>query len=174
METHHITKRAPFLLLLTDTASSSRMRAETHKNDTNKRGTTMAKKNKPRAYTRMTAELFKTALDGSFGNITVMAQRAGSSRDAIYDWIKNHPEAAEQIRKEREQLVDLAENQLGRLIQERNATAIIFTLKTLGKNRGYVEQFQLANPDGSNIVPPKIIVKDKEGADTVHAILEGD
>lgn len=134
----------------------------------------MPKKDKKRTYTHMTAEIFKTALEGSYGNITLMAQRSGASRDAIYDWIRNHPEAQEQIRKERETLVDLAENKLGVLINEKNPTAIIFTLKTLGKNRGYIEQVQIANPDGTNIVPPKIIVKDKEGADTVHAILEGD
>ena len=134
----------------------------------------MPKKNKPRTYIRMTAELFKTALEGSYGNITVMSQKTGASRDAFYDWINNHPECKEMIQKERDRLVDYAENQLGKLIQDKNPTAIIFTLKTLGKNRGYVEQVQIANPDGTNLVPPKIVVKDQEGADAVNAILSGD
>lgn len=132
------------------------------------------KQKKTRSYTHMTADLFKRALDGSFGNISLMAQRVGVSRDAIYDWLRNHPEAQEAMRKEREALVDFAENQLGKLIQDKNPTAIIFCLKTLGKNRGYVEQVQLANPDGTNLVPPKIVVKDPDGAAAVEEILAGD
>jgi len=133
------------------------------------------KKGKDRkAPVRMTDELFRRILEDSFGNVTLMAQRAGTSRETLYNYINSHPETQEMIRKERERLVDLAENKLGVLINEKNPTAIIFTLKTLGKNRGYVEQVQIANPDGTNLVPPKIVVKDQEGADAVNAILSGD
>ena len=132
------------------------------------------KKKQRKPTVHLTEELFKKALDGSRGNITLIAQKAGVDRQTVYNYMEAHPECKADIQKERDTLVDYAENQLGVLIKEKNPTAIIFALKTLGKNRGYTEQIMLANADGSNLIPPKIIVKDKDSAGIVDQIMQGD
>jgi hypothetical protein len=42
----------------------------------------------------------------------------------------------------REALLDLAESQLYKKIEEGDLTSIIFALKTIGKSRGYVERHE--------------------------------
>ena len=43
----------------------------------------------------------------------------------------------------REELVDIAENKLLESIQKGDITAIIYTLKTLGRYRGYTEKLEM-------------------------------
>ena len=54
--------------------------------------------------------------------------------------------------------LDYVESRLMSLVKDKNVTAIIFYLKTKGKNRGYVERQEVTGPDGGNI---KFVVKFK-------------
>lgn len=50
----------------------------------------------------------------------------------------------------RNRLLDLAEKRLFDLVNEGHPSAIIFTLKTLGKHRGYIErqEHEISGPGG--------------------------
>ena len=76
----------------------------------------------------------------TYGNISVSCKTIGISRGTYYWWIKD-----EEFKKEidsiepDEEFVDFAEFALLNKIKDGDTTAIIFTLKTKGKKRGYVE-----------------------------------
>ena len=67
----------------------------------------------------------------------------GISVQTYYNWYKGDPLFKEAIDTIREGIVDIAEQALLELNRERNPQTVIFTLKTLGKNRGYQEQTKL-------------------------------
>jgi hypothetical protein len=83
------------------------------------------------------------ALKQSRGLISAAARAIGCSHQTIRNYIDRYPEVAEAVIEQREHLVDMAELQLWNRIHEGDTTAIIFTLKTLGKDRGYVEKAQV-------------------------------
>lgn len=55
------------------------------------------------------------------------------------------------IEDERNSLVDMAEIQLIKAVQEGNFKAVREVLRTLGKNRGYVERMEHSGNDGGPI-----------------------
>ena len=89
----------------------------------------------------------------SFGNITVATKNIGVTRQTYYDWIKADPEfkAAIDAIEPDELIVDFAENALMKKISKGDTTAIIFTLKTKGKKRGYVERQEVTGADGKKL-----------------------
>lgn len=82
------------------------------------------------------------------------------ARNTVYAWCRNDERFAQALEDSRERFVDLAESNLRKLvagvpaietdengekrfagwIEKPSETAIIFTLKTRGKKRGYVER----------------------------------
>lgn len=77
----------------------------------------------------------------SLGNATIACKNCNITRKTFYDWKKNDEKFAEEIEYIRNnELVDFLENALFQRVQEGDTTAIIFGLKTLGKERGYVER----------------------------------
>ncbi|MBD3251470.1 hypothetical protein GF380_03375 [Candidatus Uhrbacteria bacterium] len=87
----------------------------------------------------------------SYGNITTIAQRLNVARNTVYNAMKKWKKVDEAVAAERETMLDLAENKLASEVANGNITAIIFTLKTLGKDRGYVERQELAGPGGKEL-----------------------
>lgn len=90
-------------------------------------------------------EAFLIAYKKAFGNVTVACEAIGISRQKYYDWLKEEPgfkETIEAIEPD-EILVDFTENALVKRINAGDTTAIIFTLKTKGKKRGYVEKSEV-------------------------------
>jgi hypothetical protein len=79
----------------------------------------------------------------SGGIVTTVAQRLGVQRKTISRYVERYKSVEEAIKDERMGFVDLAEGKLMRKVADGNLTAIIFTLKTLGKDRGYVERVQI-------------------------------
>lgn len=100
------------------------------------------------AQRRVSVTQIKAALKASAGNVTEAARALGISRSALYQRINNSAELQATLVDAREELVDLAESALRKRIQRGDITAIIFTLKTLGKARGYVERQEHSGPDG--------------------------
>lgn len=84
---------------------------------------------------------FLKALQASLGNITGACLKVRISRQTYYNWMKN-PEFAEAVDNVNEANLDYAESKLLSLIRQENPTAIIFYLKTKGKNRGYIERVE--------------------------------
>ena len=105
---------------------------------------------------RITAKQIEHALRKKNGNISQAAVALGVSRSTINRRISLSPALKEILDDAREELVDIAESALRSEVLNNNITAIIFTLKTQGKNRGYVERQEVTGADSG---PITIIVK---------------
>jgi hypothetical protein len=79
------------------------------------------------------------AVENSGGFVSLIADRVGCSLQSIYNWIEKDEDVAAAIKREKVKQVDHAEGKLQSLIKKENPTAIIFYLKTQGKDRGYYE-----------------------------------
>lgn len=111
-----------------------------------------------------------------------MAANLGVERSTIYTWCKDDERFAQALEDSRERFVDLAESNLRKLVagvpaietdengdkrfagwvERPSETAIIFTLKTRGKKRGYVERSEVeADVNMKGSVDIKEWVKDR-------------
>ena len=89
------------------------------------------------------------------GIISYACSKAGVSRQTFYNWKKDDPEFAVAVDEINETIIDVVESKLLTQINDNNLTAIIFYLKTKGRNRGYVEQADInANLNGSVTLRP--------------------
>jgi hypothetical protein len=117
------------------------------------------------------------ALTISLGNVTEAAAAVGMCRETHYAWLKDDAEYSAAVASLKNVALDFAESQLKKLMEgaERqalthdgeivtikdapNTSAIIFYLKTQGKQRGYIERQELSTEiksinitiDGTNI-----------------------
>jgi predicted transcriptional regulator len=87
-----------------------------------------------------TQEQVAEALTAAGGVQADAARILGCSRSTINGYVRRYPHLQELLINTREETLDLAESQLQKKIKEGNMTAIIFFLKTQGKQRGYVEK----------------------------------
>jgi len=101
---------------------------------------------------KFTAIQIIDALREKHGNLSAAARFLGCDRHTISRYIRLYPSVKSVADEERETLIDFAENQLFKQVQDGNITAIIFTLKTIGKSRGYVERQEVTGAEGSHIV----------------------
>ena len=108
-----------------------------------------------------TAQIIE-ALREKHGNMAAAARFLNCSRNTISRYIKKYPTVQAVADEERETLIDFAENQLFKQVQDGNITAIIFTLKTIGKHRGYVERQEVTGAEGKALTIKWV---DVEGAD---------
>ncbi|MDR2287005.1 MAG: hypothetical protein LBE04_05970 [Prevotellaceae bacterium] len=104
---------------------------------------------------------FQEICDAKGGIVSAIARVFNVQRVTVYDWIEKYPKYAEAVEAARDAFLDAAETRLQSLVQgspliEKNEetgepefkgwitppseTAIIFTLRTLGKKRGYTER----------------------------------
>jgi len=91
-----------------------------------------------------TKDQFLKAVQGSGGYVSLIAERVGCSIPTVYAWKDRDDDIFDAINKEKIKQVDHAEGKLQSLIQKENPTAIIFYLKTQGKDRGDVERQEVA------------------------------
>jgi len=103
-----------------------------------------------RGVTYQTESMIK-ALHATRGRIYLAADQLGCDPQTIYNRMEKEPELAEVIRAERERRIDIAETALDRAVIEGEAWAVCFTLKCLGKHRGYVERQEISGVDGNAI-----------------------
>ena len=96
------------------------------------------------------------ALKESNGLVSLAARRLGCEPQTIYNRAKRVKSMKEVIENCRSELVDLAEDKLRGQVLAGEGWAVCLVLKTLGKNRGYVERSELTGKDGS---PVELIVK---------------
>lgn len=105
-------------------------------------------KPKPSLKTSQTSHYKKALSDGELaklisekrGNISNVAIACKVSRHTVYAWIETSDELKQALKDARESMLDTAEGVLYDKVQAGDLTAIIFFLKTQGKNRGYFEK----------------------------------
>ena len=83
---------------------------------------------------------FIDAYRANMGNATVASKAVGIHRTTYRRWYNADPKFAALVDEVKEEQIDLAESELRKLVKSGNITAVIFTLKTIGKERGYVER----------------------------------
>ena len=80
-------------------------------------------------------------------------KEAGINRDTYYRWMKEDPKFKAKVEETSEAMLDRLENVLYyKADVEQNMTAIIFILKTKGRERGYVERREVDFPEGVNVI----------------------
>jgi len=92
---------------------------------------------------RLSKKAITEALQQACGRVTEAARRLGCSREHLHRRIRSDAALQAALDSAREELIDLAESKLVEKIRQGNLTAIIFALKTLGKQRGYTERMEL-------------------------------
>lgn len=101
---------------------------------------------------RITNQAMVEALIASKGLISLAARRLGCSRQTIYNRAKRVQKVQQAIDDAREELVDIAELKLRDKIMDGEAWAVSLVLRTLGRNRGYVERQEVTGADGGPVV----------------------
>lgn len=87
-------------------------------------------------------EAFLEHLKTGKGIISYACDMTGISRRTFYNWKNEDDEFAKRVEDVNEETLDIVESKLLSAISDDNLTAIIFYLKTKGRNRGYVERVE--------------------------------
>lgn len=85
------------------------------------------------------------------GIVTFACDKVGLSRQTFYRWCRDDQEFKERVDAINELQIDVAEASLLKKIQNGDTTAIIFYLKTKGKDRGYSERREISIPGGVGV-----------------------
>jgi len=93
--------------------------------------------------TNIKKKQFLEVFEKKAANITLTCKAIQIDRKTYYNWYNNDEEFRQKVDEVRESLIDFTESKLMELIQEGNVVAILFFLKTIGKNRGYVEKQEI-------------------------------
>lgn len=101
---------------------------------------------------KYTVEQVEEALRLSAGLLYGAAEKLRCAPSTVTNYVKRHKRLQRAIEEAKESTLDMAEAQLINLMQEGDRTAIIFYLKTQGKERGYIERQELTGAaDGDPI-----------------------
>lgn len=104
--------------------------------------------------------VFIEAIKGSKGIKSAVVRRVGCSRGTLENAIIRWPQLEQLIEDERHSLVDFAESKLLEQIQNNDMRAILFTLETLGKDRGWSKRTEISGKDGAPLFNiPQDVVK---------------
>jgi hypothetical protein len=94
---------------------------------------------------KFTNEAIITALKKRKGLIYLAAETLGCAPLTIYRRVELSQEVAQCLKDQRGKIVDTAENKLFISVNKREPWAVAMVLKTLGKDRGYVERIEMSN-----------------------------
>ena len=94
--------------------------------------------------------MIKAVLKTTSGNLKMAAESLGCSRQALHLRVNKSKELQQIIHDERQGVIDVAESALYNKVLDGDMRAIEFTLRTIGKDRGYVEkrQEEITGKDG--------------------------
>lgn len=93
-----------------------------------------------------------SALEARKGAVTLAAEQLGCSYKTIERRAEQVQAVKDVIDKYRKRRVDVAELALDVALAKQEPWAVTFTLKTLGRDRGYVERAELTGADGGDLV----------------------
>lgn len=88
------------------------------------------------------------SLSESRGLIAVAARKLGVERSTIYRRVTKSPQLRQALEDAREFTTDVAEAKLFQAIEQGEAWAVCFYLKTQGKERGYAEKREIDHTTG--------------------------
>ena len=108
-------------------------------------------------YMKMTDQEIEAALAYTGGLVSTAAKRLGVTRQAVQFRLAGNPDLRDFLEEVREANLDFAEERLLDRIRDGHPQCIIFFLRTLGKNRGYVERLEQTGKDGRELVAQKAI-----------------
>lgn len=108
---------------------------------------------------RFTITSFRQAIQASNGIKSEVARKLSCSRQTVDNYLGKYPELQAELVRSRDAFVDLAESRLVKAVKKDNLTAILFTLETLGKNRGWTKRTEITGADGENVLklPPEMM-----------------
>lgn len=84
------------------------------------------------------------------GNISAISRAFQKSRQTIYTKIKEY-KLDQELDNAREEMLDNVESALYKKAIKGDTTAMIFILKTRGKNRGYTQRHEITGAEGTDI-----------------------
>ena len=96
-------------------------------------------------------EQFLGELENTMGIVSQASKRVGIDRTTPYRWRHEDKEFAKYMDEIQNVVLDFAESKLYELVDDKHPTAIIFLLKTKGKDRGYVERQEFDIEGGFNL-----------------------
>jgi len=110
---------------------------------------------------RFTFDDVERALRQSRGMVSMAAklleaQKGKCDPHTVRNYLKRWPKLQHACDEIVQEHIDLAETKLLAAIQDSNMTAVIFYLKTKGRDRGYIERFEHTGKDGKDLPPPVI------------------
>jgi hypothetical protein len=111
----------------------------------------MRRPSKQKPNDKYTIDQVIAALKATGGIKTLAAQKLGCDPSTVHGYINRYWEIGEAVAQVAESVLDLAEAKLLKHIKGGNLTAIIFYLKTQGKQRGWVERVEATGKDGAPI-----------------------
>ena len=128
---------------------------------------------KKRTYRRVSKATLLEQIEKKHGNISLIASGLGVNRSHLHARINQDPDLLKALADEREGLVDNAEYMLGKAVTNGEAWAVCFTLKTIGRSRGYIER-QVIEHQGNEEKPLqfKIRTADEIAASVGIALIE--
>ncbi len=120
---------------------------------------------------KLKAEAVEAKLREFNGNMSAVGRALGVTRQAIFHFCLKRPKLQQVMLDCRETRVDTAESALDRAVLNGEGWSISLTLKTIGKNRGYVEQTETVHSGAIQAEVTQILVSNREEAKAVLAAL---
>ena len=109
-----------------------------------------------------TAEQMIAALNETKGMVFLAAKRLGCSYQTVVNYCDRHPTVQAARDAHRGEMLDTAELKLWDSIQNGEAWGISMALKTIGKDRGYVERTEQTGKDGAPLNEVVKVVMSKQ------------
>lgn len=106
--------------------------------------------------TKLTKKAFIDAYTKTFGNVTMSCNKVGIARSTYYNWFNNDEDFRKKIEdiEPKELFLDFVTSKLVEQISTGDKTSIIFALKTIGKERGWVERQEIQH---DTVIESKLI-----------------
>jgi len=101
---------------------------------------------------KFTAEQMVAALTETRGMVYHAANRLRCSAQTVYNYVKRYATVRQAKEQAEGMMLDNAELALNSAILGGQPWAVMFALKTKGKQRGYVERQEISGPEGKELV----------------------
>ena len=122
-----------------------------------------------------TSDVVVKALQETHGFSALAAVKLGCNVRTIERYVAKSPKAQEELRHQRELMLDITEGKLFRAIQNDEAWAICFYLKTQGRLRGYSQRVELTDGEGNALqAAPQIVVVSSQAEVLTQQIVNGE
>jgi hypothetical protein len=113
---------------------------------------------RPHAHPKFTPEEVALALKTARGLVAIAARKLRCGTQLVRNYIKKYEVVRETQDEARTFLVDTAESKLHAAVQKGAPWAICFTLKCLGKDRGYIERQEHTGAGGVPLASGETVI----------------